>query len=870
MLAFTPLHAQQALEKNINFRVKNQTIPDALRQLSQVSELDIAFSDNHFSDETFSFAFRHKSIKKILDALLLTTPQLEYIFEDDYLIISPRRIQEITISGYVEDKTSGMRLIGAYVYSPMNGSGTITNEYGFFSLSLRAQRGMALRFSYLGYESADYEVASNKAKQQTLVQLQPSLTLQEIVVTDSLAIANSPSTGKYEAFSLNNDLDQLPSLGGEVDVLRLIQQLPGAQSGTDGFGGLHIRGGNADQNLILFDGVPIYNPYHMLGLYSIFDSQIVRNVRYYRGQFPAHYGGRISSVVDVRTREGNNKTFHAQASTGLIASKFAIEGPIVREKGAFLLSARRSHLDPIIKTISRNQRAKNDVDGLFNYSFGDVVGKLNYSFSERDRVYFSFYRGADNYKNERSQLNRQGNQSEQFEERQIVNWGNTLAVGRWNHQFGSKLFSNLTLIFSQFNFTTDETIVNKFYNEGEEIFDNGSRDIYLSNIKTIGSRLDLDYIPNQHHYLRGGIALYNYQFVPGILNTDNSNLLSLDDFADTIALTNKRRLTDINIHLEDEWFISPELVLNAGIYGSALYLTDKNYLLIDPRLSINWQASKRWKFHAAFSRTSQNLHLITRSNAGLPNDLWVPSSRKVAPQRAKLFELGADWQVHEEWLLSTSAYYKQMSNLISFLDVRTSLSNQDLIDATKWEEKIALGSGTAKGVETQLKKGKGKHQGWLSYTLAESNRIFPEINNGERFPFRFDFRHNLKAVYIFQPGGNWSFSATWNFNTGGKVSLPRSRWPYIRQDGQTDLDFINFDKKNSYQLPSYHRLDLAAKYHKKTSWGSWSFDGGIYNAYNRRNLHSIRLDYNPFENTQSYKGISLVPILPYFSFTVSL
>lgn len=864
LLAFTAF-GQKALKNKIDFVVKNQPVSAALWQLSQESQIPISFSDNLF-DPTLrvSQTYTNTPIKTILEGLLATT-NTRMLYTSGQVLVVKKVVRRFTISGYIEDAETGARLIGANIFDPITQRGTSSNEYGFFSLSLPANN-YAIQFSYLGYRSFSKNVDLHQ-NQPLQVSLSPNLTLEAIIVHAS---DDLPSGGVTKAASEELPLEQmavLPTLGGEVDVLRSLQQLPGVQSGTDGIGGLHVRGGNSDQNLILFDGVPVYNPYHTIGLYSIFDFDMVHKVRYFSGQFPARFGGRVSSVVDVRTRQGNNRHFEARASLGLISSKVAIEGPLKKNKSAFHLSARRSHLDPFIKNYTQNKRSSNGESGFANYSFGEIIAKVDYAASTKDHFYLSFYKGGDQYQNENRFEDLLSDRRRIFEDEQQLQWGNTLSVLRWNHQFTEKLFANFTGTFSTFNFKSDDRFNDTVTGNVVNAYSYFQRDIYQSKIEDLSAKVDFDFVPNPQHYLRMGLHVTRHFFQPGAITTQS------DDFSLDINLfdsLNAIQAVEASVYIEEEWVIHPRLLLNAGVYTSLFSVPQKKYLLAEPRLALHWEAVKPLCFHFSYSRMNQYLHLLTRSGAGFPTDLWVPSTAKVKPQQAIIFDVGAKLQLREQWSLAMNAYHKKMQQLISYSEGANFNTNSDIISAINWEEKIVTGNGLSKGLEWLLKKEKGKVQGWLSYTLSKTTRQFDDLNQGLAFPFRFDHRHVFNAAAAWQLKPKWQFSTSWTYNSGSWTNLTLNEWEYLSQDEGLNYYYYDFGEKNSYQLPAYHRLDWNFHYKKEKTWGVWSLHLGVYNTYNQRNIYYIKTDYNPLTGQLGYKSVSIVPILPYFRLTIQL
>lgn len=857
--------SQNKLSQKVDFHITDSPLADCLWQLAEITKIPVAYSDNDLPDSLLSFSFDNKSIKHILIEML-SEANLEYNFSGNQIVIF--KSQSFQISGYVEDASSGERLIGASVFSTAVNEGTVTNVYGFFTIKVDANTP-TLKFSYIGYESKSIE-ASSKSNQKFIVPLEPNLTIQEVVVTER----SDYDSNTYDSFlsdqNLAKDITKMPALGGELDYMRLLQQLPGVQSGTDGLGGLYVRGGNADQNLVLLDGVPIYNPYHALGLVSIFDEQVIKKVTYHRGQFPSRYGGMISSVVDVRTKEGNNKNFKLNAGVGLIASKIKAEGPIAGGKGSFLISGRRTHIDPFLRKFSRDKRAEENQEGYYDYSFGEVMAKVNYGISPKTKFFLSFYKGSDSYENELKINEIEGDFILKDEEYQDLNWGNNIGSMRLNYQITNKLFCNFTTTFSKFFFQSNE---NRYF-EFDDGFDLNQqsryKETYFSNITNVAFKTDFDYVPNSSHYFRGGLEYSRSTFQPGVLTTQDSLFFGFEQLTEELLTGKGEIVSEVNLYLEDEWLIHKNFGINAGIYSSLFKVEGKNYLLLDPRLSINWQAIRPISFHLSLNRLNQPLHLLTRTGSGFPNDLWVPATSKVKPQQAWIYDLETRFRLSKQWNAEAHIYYKKMNNLINYIDGADFSTSSNTLSAFNWEEKVTVGQGESKGVELLIKKDKGRFQGWMSYTLSETTRQFDQLNGGEVFPFRFDLRHVFSIIGSMDVNEHWTLSSSWNYRSGSNISLAYSDWQYIRQDGTPDIIFFDLEDRNSFKLPAYHRLDIAAKYNKSTKWGKWSLDIGVYNVYNQTNIFYVRPEYDPITEVQKYKSTSLISILPYFSFIIEI
>ena len=870
-MAVSPMYGQENLETPLTVSFKDITREDALWKLGEISQFAVTYNNEDIPDTRVTLDFKNSPLKNILQELLSSTDLL-FDLTDGQIIIYKNPYRKVNFNGYVEDRETGERLIGANVYGSESLKGTTSNIFGFFSLSL-STRNKTITVSYLGYESEQIFI-NGKNDYPTTITLSPQATLPEIIVTDRIYLESQIPFRIDNSILSKTAAKQYPSLGGEVDILRMIQQLPGAQTGTDGIGGLNIRGGNSDQNLVLLDGAAIYNPYHTLGLFSIFDINSIQKVNYLRGQFPARYGGRLSSVVDIRTKDGNNKKKIFQFSTGLLSTKASLEGPIIKNKMSYFLSYRRSHIDPFLKKYSRDKRAEDNGSGFYNYAFGEFTGKLSYSFSKKDRIFFSVYEGFDKYENQNlSILDQDQFFTASSTQLQNLDWGNTVAALRWNHIYGSKVFSNLSLTFSRFNFKSDD-YEQEVYNiqfDGGVVNDTFSyQSLYRSLIEKTHLKYDIDIIPNASHYIRLGTAVASHNFVPGILNSEIS-MFDIENIRDSIT-QNPLSSTEWNFYIEDEWTILPSLFLNIGIYNTLFIVKDKTYVLPNPRLNLNYNASQKLRLHTSINRTSQNLHVLTRSGEGFPTDLWVPSTSKVGPKTSWLLDVGLNYKISDRWNIAIDGYYKKMYNLIEYKENVNfgTVNNETTLNASNWEDNVTFGNGLSKGIEVILKKEGAKSNVWISYTLSKTTRQFDAINQGVEYPFRFDHRHNLNINARFKINNHLSFTSSFSYNTGSKTNIPRSKWQYIRNDGTLDYFYYDLGSQNSFELPDFHRLNVELQYSKTPSWGKWSLHTGIYNVYNRRNLYLISTDFNPTTQNSSYTGTSLIPFLPYFSISIEI
>lgn len=872
--------SQSPLNQVIDYSVEEVSIEKALYHLMEVAEVDIAFINNIFPpDKRVSLTVRQQTVGYVLGFLLQDEPVGIELVADQIVIVLKKQPppSRYTVSGYLTDQTSGEPLIAANIYTNDFTKGTETNQYGFYSLTLPQGR-IRLNISYLGYQSK--VIPLNLSQDLALnVELVPSLTLDSIViiapVREELRQGPRLSTNTFNL----EELEQLPALGGESDLIRLAYTMPGVQTGADGFGGLTVRGGNVDQNLILMDGVPIYNSSHLLGIFSVFNSSAVRSAKLIKGGFPARYGGRVSSVLDVRTKEGNLKNYEAEADIGLTSGKFSLEGPIVKEKSSFFITARRSFIDFFSKPISRRLRAADGANGVLGYYFYDFNAKLNTQLSSRDRLFFSLYNGSDNYSNQ-IQFNQVFGDSTLIDDIQTrVHWGNTIASLRWNHQFSNKLFANTILTYSRFFYESEDLVERLLLFNFQPASSEFTYLTYKSNNRDLAAKIDLDYVPTPDHYIRFGASYTGHKFQPGAVRFDE--MVQRDSINDEniSGLLNKNPLysNELELYVEDEWQVADWLWVNLGMRALVYHVLDYTQLYWQPRIQASVQVLPRLQLFGSAGRAVQPLHLLSNSGVGFPRDLWVSATPRIAPVESWQFVVGTHYRLDKQTEITLEGYYKKLDNLITFQE-----GSLIQIDGLNWQNKVATGQGWSYGGEFQLRRVAGKMTGWFSYTLAFADRQFEEVNLGIRYPFKFDRRHNFQLQTAYAINEKWTASLGWTFSTGAATTLPL----YKYLDNQLNLlysnlppqfpfvlEAIDFGRRNDVRLPNYHRMDVQFNYRIRRDWGVQTLSFGFYNVYNRLNPFNYILADRPNEAgdiVPQYLQISLVPILPFLRYRLEL
>ena len=771
-----------------------------------------------------------------------------------------------TISGYVKDAISQETLIGASILEVEGGKGTSTNVYGFFSLTLPAGK-YTLVGSYIGYQSFRQEV-DLQSDLELSISLEEGETLAEVVITAEQA---GPSRHEESQMSVNQismaKVKALPVLLGERDVLKIIQLLPGVQSGAEGTSGLYVRGGGPDQNLMLLDGVPIYNANHLFGFLSTFNGDAVKSASIIKGGFPARYGGRLSSIVDIRMKEGNMSEYHGNASLGIISGKLSVEGPIVKDKTSFSISGRRTWFDAITTPIQNARVKRGKQEGTGNYFFYDLNAKINHKFSDKNRLYLSTYLGDDKLKFA-FQDDFQASENEQGTARfdNDLNWGNRIVAARWNLQWSPKLFSNTTLTYSQYDYELGgkyDSDIRQSDATRKVIYEYGS----TSQIKDFGAKIDLNYVPNPNHYIRFGGGYTNHAFTPTVV-FEKANFEG-----DTTNVTsgNKKVFADEYFaYVEDDMRIGNRIKVNAGLHFAGFRVGKSNYTSFQPRFTVSYLLNDKMSIKGSYAHMTQFIHLLTNPGLGLPTDLWVPSTDRIKPETSVQYAAAFTRTLPGGFEMTVEGFYKEMNNLVEYkAGVNVFGSSQG------WEDKIEVGDGESYGAEFLLEKKTGKTTGWLGYTLSWSNRTFKNINDGQPFPYRYDRRHDLSLAVTHKASDRIDFGLVWIYGTGNTYTLATQRFFQAHRnrdtfyDGDTYQPILDFtDQRNNQRMPAYHRLDLSVNLHKEKNFGrqTWSF--GVYNAYSRQNPFAVYLTED-FDGKAKLKQISLLPILPFVSYNLA-
>lgn len=733
-----------------------------------------------------------------------------------------------TISGFVYDEQTREPLIGANVFEKTSMAAVQTNAFGFFSLSVANEGKGVFTISFIGYQSQSFEFESKTPSTKTIY-LKPGLAIDEVEVT---ARKSTDFVQKREVGVMKlspKQVRNMPNLFGEVDLIKALQLTPGIQSGGEGKSNLYVRGGSPDQNLMLLDDVPLYYVAHFGGFLSVFNNDAISDITMIKGGFPARYGTRLSSVLDIRMKNGNLQKFGGQGTIGLLSSKISLEGPLIKNKSSFIVSARKNII-PLLKFTN---------SGL-SYNFYDLNAKLNYSFSENDKVFLSFYNGDDKVGTDHKTNTNKIKQTDEKSTR----WGNMLAAFRWNHLFSNKLFSNTTLSFTDYkyrNLYNYEYQADSLHKDLKSKITTGIRDYSL--------KTDFTYYLSPNYEMRFGFNSIFHSFIPN--NEHYQQSITGKISIDSTYLSNIRA-TEAGIYAENDFNLK-WVSANLGVRFSGYFLNDQSYYSFEPRILLNLPLLKILSLKYSFSKMNQYVHLLSYSGIGMPSDYWMPTTKNVLPETSIQNSFGIYYAFGDgKYEVSLESYYKSMKHLIAFRPGESLAGT-----LSDWEQTIeSNGKGKAYGLELFLQKLTGKTTGWIGATLSKAERTFKEINQGKSFPYSYDRLFDASLVISHEIRKNIVLSATWNYGTGYPVTVPSERYVY------ENSDIFIYSEINGYRMRDFHRLDLGINFTKKKHWGERTWTISIFNVYNRKNPYFLYLQREVISKSSSSNGGMSIKAVP--------
>lgn len=781
-----------------------------------------------------------------------------------------------TLYGYVIDSESKETLIGANVSVPIHMSGTYTNEYGYFSISLPEGETL-IETSYIGYQR---DVLRLNLTNDTLVtiHLKVNAALDEVVIRSDKPETGFSSSRIGAATIPVQQIMNTPALLGEADVLKTLQLQPGVQPTMSGQSGMSVRGGDADQNLFLLDGMLLYNVDHVMGFESAFMPDAVKHVDFFKGSFPARYGGRLSSVTDVRTREGDMQSYHGTFSVGLLSSHLSVEGPVVNDRTSFIISARRTYADWLANAFKGMLDVSFDHLGLYFY---DLNAKINHRLSDYDRLYLSFYSGRD-------VINLKGRSVSEYESHKSedissvdTHWGNTLYHLRWNHIFAPRLFANVTLGYNRFSLSSMSAYENRESYSHENLSRQYSDLAFKSGIDDLSADADFDYHPFSSHHLRFGAQYTLHCFRPEVQSSEMRYFeAGIADTHETFSSENKIILAnEAAIYAEDDFDWGDHWQFNTGLRVALFSTEGKVYPAVEPRVSACRSFDSGLRVKAAYSLMHQYVHKISSSQIASPSDLWVPVTRDLRPMSAHQWSLGAGYNRIHGWEFGAEAFLKEMYNVIDIIDGASFFGN-----SKAWESKVTSGRGRSYGVELYASKSIGRTTGSVNYTLAKSDRWFSNglINSGLLFPYRYDRRHVVHLQLQHQLTDHIDLNATWNYASGSLVTLAKQQTEYL-EPSNTPLAGDYYSSRNNYRMKPSHQLDLSVNIHHPTRHGERIWNFSLINAYCHLNQDMVYAtmkteqqevgtapDGQPIVERKErciLKQLTVIPILPSFTYT---
>lgn len=796
--------------------------------------------------------------------------------------------QNYTVSGYVTINISGETLINSTVFDKKSGSGTVSNSYGFYSITL-PKGEVDLNFSYVGLaaQSHNFNLINDTVIN---VELLESTEISEVLVVGTHKGLNVKSSQMSAVNIPVTQIKGIPGLLGETDVIKALQLLPGVKAGVDGSAGMFVRGGGPDENLLLLDGVPVYNVNHLFGFFSVFNADAIKDVTLYKGNFPARFGGRLSSVVDIRMKDGDNQQLHGNISVGFISSKFNLEGPLFSRKTTFNISARRTYADlllkPFVSKILSNNNGGGNAD--FAYYFYDLNAKISHTFSDRDKIFFSAYIGDDVIDANTQQYSYFDAESSSTGRLNLGwNWGNMVGAFRWNHIVNNKLFMNLTASYTRYRFDLNMGTkdVTKYVKPDSTIIRSNNM-TYKSGIEDYTIKADLDWSPNPNHNIKFGINSALHSFQPSVtILQDKTIKNTTTQLLDTVIGDSRFSSQEASAYFEDDFRLGSFVQMNMGLHFSAFIVQNRVYTsLPQPRIGLRVLLSDHLSLKAAYANMNQYIHLLSSSNVSLPTDLWVPVTKRIPPMESNQYSAGVFYNFNNIVDFSVEGYYKSMNNLIEYKDGAGFMGS-----TTGWEDKVNIGRGWAYGIEFLAQKTVGKTTGWLGYTWSKSERLFDregqEINDGLPFPSKYDRRHDFSIVLMHKFSSRFDVSATWVYSTGSCGTLALQNYTGTPINHTNEAEYFNtnwnvqnipyISSRNNYRYEAYHRLDLSANFHKQKKHGTRTWNIGLYNAYNQFNpfITSIKTKYvfdqesQQLTSVHSLSQICILPIIPSVSYS---
>lgn len=756
-----------------------------------------------------------------------------------------------TVYGYVQDSVSQEKLIGSSIKILDKNTGTTTNNYGYFSLKYSTDT-VILVLTHSGYKQTYIAINKNTPMPINIFVKQEEYIMKNVVIKSK---KESKIVDEVQMSSVNismNQIKMLPRFLGETDILKAIQLMPGIKGGSEGSTGLYVRGGGADQNLILLDGAMVYNPSHLFGFFSVFNTDAINNIQMLKGGFPARFGGRLSSVLDITMKDGHMTKFKGEGSIGTLASKLTLEGPIIKNRVSFMVSARRTYLDlmlqPILRLSSGNPNLRQ------GYFFSDFNAKVNWRLNSKNRLYLSYYSGIDKFYMENKPYTYLYDGKVLKEQSSSKNqWGNQLATIKFNQIINKNFFLNTQVNLTKYFYEIEESFSNSEETD-TGVIEQFNLNGFGSKIRDISIKSDAE-LNHGRHFVRFGFSGVLHQFTPG----DNKIVYRKtgENTIDTVFGSGKTNSIELSSYVEDDLDLNAKVKLNYGLHFNLYNFKKSFFPSIQPRFAIRYLINKTVSLKGSFANMVQNIHLLTNNTIGLPNDLWVPATNIVKPMTSNQIAAGIVKTIGK-FELTFETYYKNMRNIIEFKEGASFLNVN-----SSWENKVVRGDGKAYGFEFLAQKKSGKFNGWIGYTLSWVKRTVPELNFGKEFFYKYDSRHDVSFVLNYKENEKWDYGLVWVFRTGNAITMPTGSYPGINTSG-TGGTVFTYSGRNNFRFANYHRLDLSVTRHYKKKWGMIDLNFSIYNTYSRINPFYYRIG-SDYRGNKQVTRVGLFPILPSLS-----
>ncbi len=850
------------LNRSITIDITSGSGNEILEQMQKASKVIFSYTNKIILPNRIQLTSKKNTIQGFLNQIFYKS-DVNYILRKNKIIITPKKQfqkHKFTISGFVKSRSKV--LIGASVYDKLTLKGAASNNYGFYSITLPASN-VSLNCSYIGYFTVNHTFHLNK---DTVINFNMiyNTILDEIPIVE-YRDKESISSSKTNYINLPAErVQKFPSFMGEPDAIRMIQMMPGVSSGNDGVSGINVRGGNSDQNLFLLDGIPVYNITHLLGSFSVFNTDALNTINITKGGFPARYGGRLSSVIDISLKGGDEKKINGNVSIGLLSTKASLNGPLIKNKTTFNISFRRSYIDAFLYPL------QNKNDGINAYYFYDGAMRLSHKFSQRNKLHFNLLIGNDKLYNRYNYKEISKNIKEKLDKNKIklydesaTEWQNLILSLRWNKVYNDKLFSNITAAITNYRYNTGV--------EQNEILDNNwnyFNQRYLSGITDWIVKADFDYFYNPNNHFRFGVNFTDHVFNPGADLTQRK--ISNKVIEESIFTKNKSYAKELFIYAEDDIDISNKIKANIGIHNSYFVAKSKMYSSFQPRLSMHYILNNQNAIKISYSKMAQYMRLVNANNSVATNNIWLPASENLKPQYSEQYTIGYKWLLINLGLdLSVDLYYKQYSNLLLY---STKVIYNELSSNNK---KYNYGNGYSKGVEFFVNKKSGKFTGWVNYSLSENKQSFSNYNKGKYFSMNYDQTHSFSIYGNYEFNNRFQLSAIWVMHSGNIITLPTQKImiPQLPTSIYNDNELIYYDDVNNYRMPLYHRLDVSAAFKKKIKIGERTWNIGVYNLYGHQNAYSLffkdKQENINSKGSKELRQLSILPIpIPYIRYTL--